>query len=113
FHAGDDAEFEFKPLAIFIGCMTGRDPGGFKSPLEPFFGTLAQFTRFVERFAVIAGRKPRKYRVVRPRAERTALSTFNRVFQSHTKIAKPFDHFGAAFESMLRGQLAAIAFGDQ
>src|SRR5262249_9247606 len=107
------AEFEFQSLAIFINCMTEGDPDGLKSPLKPLFRALAQLARFIERLAGISGRKPRKNRMVRARTERAALRNFNSVCQGLRQIAESLHHFRATFESMLRRQLAAIAFADQ
>ena len=69
FHAGDDAQFEIEPLAVFSFGVTGRDAGAGEPAREAGLGALAQFARLV----AVADRKARQDRLMGVRAEGAAL----------------------------------------
>ena len=116
FHAGDDAEFEVEPLAVFLLGMTGRDAGAGEPVREASLGALAQFAGLVHH--AFADRKARQDRRLGVRAEGAALRDLDRRGQRLRQIGEQRGHLGAALEAMLGGELAAVAlrqhaaFGD-
>ena len=83
FHAGDDAQFEIEPLAIFLLGMACRDAGVGEPTCEPGFGAFAQFARLV----AVADRKARQDRRPDVRAEGAALGDLDRVASASGRSA--------------------------
>ena len=112
FHAGDDAQFEFEPLAVFVLRVAGRDAGGGEPVVEARFGALAQFGSLVDHVAA-DHREARQDRLMRARTERAALGDLDGRGQRLRQIGKQRGHFGARLEAMLGVELAAVALGQQ
>src|SRR5690348_3244678 len=101
FHAGDHAEFEIEAIVIFADGMSLGNAGAGETPFEAFFRSLAQLARLVDRRTVSADRKTWKDRLMRARAERTALCDFDGRGKRFGQIRKQIGHFRARFEAML------------
>ena len=109
FHAGDDAQFELEPLAVFVFGAAGRDAGAGKPLRQAGLGALAQFARLVDH--AVADRKARQDRMMGMRAEGAALGDLDRIGERLRQIGEQFAHFGAALEAVLGIELAAVGFG--
>src|SRR6185437_15120514 len=72
FHAGDDAELEFKPFAVFLLAMTGREAGARKPCRKARLRAFAQLVGLVHHAAALADRKTRQDRRLGQRAESAA-----------------------------------------
>ncbi len=113
FHALDDAELEIEPLAVFILRDAGRQPCGGEALRQPLRRALAQFGRLIERAAALARREARQDRLMGVRAEGAAFGDFDGRGQRLRQVGKLRDHVGAALETMLGRELAAVGFTDQ
>ena len=109
FHAGDDAQFEIEPRAVFVFGMAGRDARARQPSAEARFRALAQFARLV----AVADREARQDRIVGMRAEGAALGDLDRARKRLRQIGKQRDHLGAALEAVLGIELAAVGLGEQ
>ena len=113
FHVGDDAELEVEPLAIFVDRVAGRHAGGGEPQREAGLGALAQLLGLVDHAAALAQGETRQDRLMRVRAERTALGNFHRTGERLRQIGEQFAHLGAGLEAMFGGELAAVALRDE
>ncbi len=113
FHAGDDAELEFEPLAVFIDAVAFGDAGGGEPSREASLGALAQFVGFVDHAAALADRKARQDRLLHGRAEGAALGDLDGIGERFRQIGEQLAHFGAGLEAMLGVELAAVGLRDE
>ncbi len=115
FHALDDAQFEFQPLAVILLFVTCRHAKLGEAHVEPLFRLPAKLQRLgafgLFRIGGGAG-EARQDRLAGLQNEGAASSDLDRILQRFRQIGEELFHLRAALQVVIRGESETAVVGD-